>query len=640
MNLSSRQNNIINYLKTKDEWATGKELSKIFNVSLRTIRNDINAINSFQSSLILSDRNKGYRLKSKLDIISSQQNFDLNIDQRKHFLFIYLIIHTNTKFSIFELADSLFISEYTLLHDLEKIRQEIVKLSQYEIYLEKKNNEIIIYDPFHNSPLLLNQYVSENDCLSDSILFKKCFDFLDVRDIKAGIQEYIPPSFFNRYLTYNTVLIITCCLIEQFIYGNANYDSSTYKQIDPQLESYLNKIIDLYSLDEYKRQFKSYFVKCLYPLIKIDKIENEIKQSTSIFDKDYAILYKILKTVKTDYCIDLLTEKELILKFLIHLKIAFARTNLNIHINNPLLEHFRKNYTFLFDVAFFIADSFAKEKSITLTKNEISYLVIYLIGPLKGMKEKLYSNFNISILFFILEGPALFTSLSEIIFSSKEYKNIEITPIYSTQKLQSINEEAFDIIISTSNNVSFQNTNCVYITPSMTFQSISQIQKKFINILNIKQLNYFDRMFEYFFNESQFLYNLNFNNEVEYINYGVKQLKKYNFVEDSFFDEVLEREQLLSTSFESGVALPHATKNNAIKSCIQFARFKKPILWNNTKVKCAFLIATSNEDIQLLNVIYKVIIDICSSNDYVNKLSKCSSINDLKSLLFSVYKSI
>ena len=100
-------------------------------------------------------------------------------------------------------------------------------------------------------------------------------------------------------------------------------------------------------------------------------------------DPDYQTLVQILQEVKQQYCLDLLSNEKLILDLMTHLKTALIRIQNGIHINNPLLEHIRMNYTFLFDVAYFISNLFSQQQSLQFTNVEISYLVVYLIGPLK-----------------------------------------------------------------------------------------------------------------------------------------------------------------------------------------------------------------------------------------------------------------
>ena len=170
--------------------------------------------------------------------------------------------------------------------------------------------------------------------------------------------------------------------------------------------------------------------------------------------------------------------------------------------------------------------------------------------------------------------------------------------------------------------------------------NIANIRKVCTPLFEIKQTAYFERIFQYFFHESI----LDFQNTCESVSdfflQSCQTLQDLHYVSDTFYDQLMERERLLSTSFETGIALPHTTENNARKSGILFAKFHTPMQWHKNKIKCAFLIVTAKEDIHLLNIIYKVIVDISSSNQHVNRLYKCQTSEDVKRLIFTHFKKI
>lgn len=65
--MNNRQTNIVRILGEQKEWITGKELSRLLNVSDRTIRSDIDNINKYyQSSLIKSNQRQGYHIDESL----------------------------------------------------------------------------------------------------------------------------------------------------------------------------------------------------------------------------------------------------------------------------------------------------------------------------------------------------------------------------------------------------------------------------------------------------------------------------------------------------------------------------------------------------------------------------------------------
>ena len=65
--MTNRKEQLLSLLKKQGGWITARELSQILNVSDRTIRSDINAINSANPShLIESNIRQGYRLAPEI----------------------------------------------------------------------------------------------------------------------------------------------------------------------------------------------------------------------------------------------------------------------------------------------------------------------------------------------------------------------------------------------------------------------------------------------------------------------------------------------------------------------------------------------------------------------------------------------
>ena len=64
--LTKRQNMIMTIMNNQKDWIVGKDLAKLLNVSDRTIRNDIAAINEFYAdTMIESNIRKGYRIQGE-----------------------------------------------------------------------------------------------------------------------------------------------------------------------------------------------------------------------------------------------------------------------------------------------------------------------------------------------------------------------------------------------------------------------------------------------------------------------------------------------------------------------------------------------------------------------------------------------
>ena len=123
-----RQRDLLNLLLMTDEWISGRELSNKLNVSDRTIRKDIIELNDILNqydSAILSERGKGYLLKSEnRKYLLSTLNNNNRPDEKKNRIFeiIMMLAFFPDGVDLYDIEDELFISRTTLEKELKDIQ--------------------------------------------------------------------------------------------------------------------------------------------------------------------------------------------------------------------------------------------------------------------------------------------------------------------------------------------------------------------------------------------------------------------------------------------------------------------------------------------------------------------------------------
>ena len=136
--LTKRQIKITNFLESKLEWTTIENMAKAFDVSERTIRNDLDSIGAF-----LKENNIKLERKPRLGVkINLKRNQNINnilkectnklytADDRVIMIAIILLIRNNT--TIEKLSDYIQVSKNTLVNDL-KASEEILKSLDIEV---------------------------------------------------------------------------------------------------------------------------------------------------------------------------------------------------------------------------------------------------------------------------------------------------------------------------------------------------------------------------------------------------------------------------------------------------------------------------------------------------------------------------
>lgn len=164
-NLIYRQRKLLHILQSLDGVATGVELAKKLNVSPRTIRSDIKAINTCIKPYRAEIRSKkacGYRFYAEdpalIASLNKMRNAFLTRNDRVRYLAFCLCLQ-ETPLNINDLADEMFVSCTTIKSDIEQLKKEytfsypFIALNLYRehIYFENDENKKrkLLNDLFH-----------------------------------------------------------------------------------------------------------------------------------------------------------------------------------------------------------------------------------------------------------------------------------------------------------------------------------------------------------------------------------------------------------------------------------------------------------------------------------------------------------
>ena len=137
MNISQRQEKILEKLSLNQQPFTAGQLSKELGVSSKTIRNDIQQLNQLsEQPMILSKAGTGFYINRENNYLqqltSDKQSTNLTFD-----LLMRLLDQKACDF--YELADEFFISESTLDRMVKELNRLIAKRDQRLIIKRKQN---------------------------------------------------------------------------------------------------------------------------------------------------------------------------------------------------------------------------------------------------------------------------------------------------------------------------------------------------------------------------------------------------------------------------------------------------------------------------------------------------------------------
>lgn len=147
-NMSTRQKKIIEILKEKNDWITGKELSTMLGVSDRTIRNDIDQLVKTYKGIIESSVRYGYRIKLEVfaeSNIEIKETIPQSSEERCKYI-IKKLLFDKPRLNIYDLQYDIYVSEFTLKNDFKRLVKMLEKFDGIELvkegnYLSLKGSE-------------------------------------------------------------------------------------------------------------------------------------------------------------------------------------------------------------------------------------------------------------------------------------------------------------------------------------------------------------------------------------------------------------------------------------------------------------------------------------------------------------------
>ncbi|MGM0239947.1 lichenan operon transcriptional antiterminator [Enterococcus sp. AZ103] len=601
---------------------TSRKLAEYLDVSTRTIRNYIKRINENEPNLIISDSN-GYQINLEKNYKDIDSN---NIEsQRKIYILRRLIKNVHRGLDLYDLADSLYISESTLKSTINSINKDIkqwnvtIKSRDFKIYID--GNQYAIRHLLLN---ILNQSSVENFSLSHEIQ-EILGPNIKLDDLYKICLKYLGAETSNTFFLKNLVFHLSIAL-----------DRATTELLAPQnfsndvVEEIIKEIQDNYSL---------YFIK--EDLDEFDELFEQIYHrkfdvSKGKSEKHINKISIMLKELENVYGISFENE-DFKNRLLIHINSLYQRAKKNIFSRNLSFEKIKVKYPILFDIAVYLASLLEKNLNIEVNDDEIAFLALHIGAFLES--EPASSNLRLKTAIvtpgYLDEGTQIANQIK------REFSNdLLVTDVLDVDIFDQVTD-SFDLIIT-----NFPMTDLWQLKNSTTKQvtvhdSILPVEKNELweAIREIKS-DYYSEEITVLLNKtlkkSNFLTNYSGKTYKEALKDISDHLFKSGSVDKKYFEQLTEREQASFTSFPSGIAIPHTLRMEAKKTDVAIMIPKEEIQWGDNKVKLIVGISINKEDRQIFNKVFQRFVEIISAEENVTKLSKQMDLNEFLNLLIQL----
>lgn len=466
---------VLNQLIQSDSYISVQKLANTFNVSRRTIYNDLDRINYFLNIYNLPEikqvRTKGLYIDKRTReqitskyLIPDTLYYEFSPEERKAWTYIYLVVHSDPYY-LEDIQALLQVSRNTVLGDIKGLKDE---LSEFEIRIisglqqgyKIEGNEADIRR-------LLIHYISL--IIPENSWYGFVFN-IETYSKLGGTQFLNPYSIFNtrslqefRQLLYNyekqigieltddvlkNLIICFYLFTERIRQGETVRVDNSEKEVIQLTDEYrgaqtlcdqLSEKMDIdIPIDE-----RYYFAKYLLS----SKVNYNF--SLQLENQEMMLLGSVVEKMVRDFqiyaVIAFQNQEDMIQNLLLHLKPAYYRSKYGISIENVLSESVKKNYPEIFHLTRKVIHHFETLLAQPMHENEIAFIAMHFGGWLR--KEGVIIERRRRKLLIVCTNGV---GTSRLLESQLEglFSDMEIVGVTSLREYKQFNLE-IDFIVST-----------------------------------------------------------------------------------------------------------------------------------------------------------------------------------------------
>lgn len=475
--LTKRQRDMLMYLLNHEEYLTYDHCAKVFHVSNRSVRNDMEMISAFltENDCCLSKKaGVGIRIEC-----NSQQRADLNqkLDQIQNSIFnkeerqdliIYLLLLKDIV-TFQELADCCQVSKQTVINCFSSIQKELEK---EQLFVEKTQgvglslvgDEAKIRHKFiqmitHQKVVSLNiqDYLCVN-CLRNAEII------LEAMKEQCGIT-YVNQKRIHIILSYLLMRIENHHLLNDKIQAVEN----TSQHVDDILNEYIKD-----------SQEKNYVITIL-----LGERINPIDQEMFIEDDAYKIAMELVKSL-SQLNQTTINQLEMIRGLTIHLRSAIYRYHNHIQIHNELLDQIKISISLIYEFTRLKLSEIEGEYDLEFDENEIAYIAMYIASIYEtSIKENITLNVLAVCSFGLATSSILKTRIMSILLDCHM-----LGPMSLAEASDYLEKNKVDMVIST-HECSFEEIPVIVVNPLLNQNDIEKIKNRLFQLSYSKMCQQF-----------------------------------------------------------------------------------------------------------------------------------------------------
>lgn len=589
---------------------TSKSIAQEINMSESSVKHNMKEVRRIVSSahaILKSVPGKGFWIEANEEqkqrlkaIIYENRDKSYSFSYRKSYI-LNILFQANAEYTMQIFADDLGVGKNVIVKDLERIERW---LAFFDIKMYRVRNKGI---QIQGGEFDIRQaIIYNNSSLMDTITMDlQRPDDLDFRISKTFYNYFKKVYPANDIYYFQDILL---CAERELHYQFS--DVSFIQLVE-------------YIAVTYNRIHKNYFV-----------LENNILNRCRITFKEYDAARHLMHMIASDVQAFLMIEMRCMAaqfclygtyeeatnsmikdEYYAHEAQQFLKILQNIMVNKKLLvnDSLVEDISTLFkkkkmQKSYQIINSTYLKGDIKKQLPSLYAIVLANIQPLENALNLKFTDYDIAYFVMLIDNALEETSddLDVALITSFDYntatylknkikrsvENIQIQKIIFLEQLETIDLSKYDIVLTT---VLLDRSDVIKISRRVDSYDLDIIARQVEKIL--KQKRHIITNEHQLFSLDLIVNNLKMKRKEEVIERGGQLLHKQGYVEHTFYDVLMQRENFVSTAIGNGVAIPHGFKKAIRKSGIAVIHLDRAIDWNESeKVDLVFVIAINFED--------------------------------------------
>lgn len=615
MQISQRQEQIIEKLSFSNLPLTAQILSKELGVSTKTIRNDIQQLNGLkEQAVILSKAGAGFYLNPEtLSLLDREKTIDRS---NLHFeLLVQIIDQTSCDF--FELADDFFISESALNRIIKELN-DLISQQDQTLIIQRKNNQLFIdgeeAEKRRVFTLFLNQEIEANKLSLEK--YSDYFEQIDLAKLSHLVIRFHQQENFaiNDFSTISFILHVAV-LLERV--SKASFLNTTKPVMEDRESRLLTFKLAAILEEKFHLEIPEEELPYIYRLYSGVIVSNDSLEELQLKE----VIEDLLDSIMGIFYLDFTQDEKIVDYLLTHVSALYKRAINHQYLTNPLLEEIKSKFPFVYNISVYASAFLQRTLPIQFPEDEIAYLSLHFLSALENIRRKKKKQVLLVSPYGVGNQRIVRSYLNRI-------KDFEIE-LSVAKSVFDINDELIkdkDLILTTEI-LQLETAIPIYHYQSfLTEQDLAKITQIFVEVSQTPSvLTRFLKEELFFPHESQ-------KTPEEAIRFLCQQLFEKEYCEADYVEKVLERESLSSTAFGNYYAIPHAIKREAKKNAVAICSLEKPIQWQGKKVKLILLLALKGERDNSFEQLFEELVMILNEPARVKRLAKQTSFEQFLSI--------